>query len=324
MPNEVTIVVKAEGTQQAVRDVQGLERTMTQSLKGIGASIAGTALGFGVFQASRVLTDGVTSALKSAVQSAEDFNRMQAQTAAVLKSTSGVAGVTAEQVRSLAANLEQLSGVDENVIQGAENVLLTFTNIGKDVFPTATQAILDMSVALGTDLQSTTIQVGKALQDPILGVTALRRVGVNFNETQQEMLKGLVENGKAAEAQAFILKELQNEFGGSAKAAEDARGGVNRHKDAMEDAARNLAQRYLPGLHEARNSLFELGAQVLTSKGFIVALDGAFAIAAKAAREVKYDIAGVVDVLNQIAHSWVVKLIFDVDTGQLEIGRAHV
>ena len=62
---------------------------------------------------------------------------------------------------------------------------MTFTKIGQDIFPDATRIVLDMSQALGQDLKSSAVQVGKALQDPILGVSALRRVGVNFSDSQQ-------------------------------------------------------------------------------------------------------------------------------------------
>jgi hypothetical protein len=103
-----------------------------------------------------------------------------------------------------------------------QSVLLTFPSVTKQTFGSASQAIFDMSTRLKTDLNSTAIQVGKALQDPIKGITALRRVGVNFNEAQTEMIKRMVAGGQAAKAQAFILKELQTEFGGSAAAAAKA------------------------------------------------------------------------------------------------------
>jgi phage-related protein len=76
-----------------------------------------------------------------------------------------------------------------------------------------------MATALGEDTKSASIQLGKALQDPILGVTALRRVGVNFNNDQREVIKNLVETGHQLDAQKLILKELNVEFGGSAAAA---------------------------------------------------------------------------------------------------------
>ncbi len=68
-------------------------------------------------------------------------------------------------------------------------------------------------------MKSSAIQLGKALNDPIKGVTALQRVGVSFTATQKDQIKALVESGKTMEAQKLILRELNKEFGGSATAA---------------------------------------------------------------------------------------------------------
>lgn len=153
------------------------------------------------------------------VKQATDAEAVQAQLNAVLQSTNGIAGVTAEQVNAIADEMSRLTPFEDEAIVGAESLLLTFTNIGKDIFPDATKVVADMSQALGQDLQSSAIQLGKALQDPIEGVTALRRVGVNFNDTQMDIIKNLVETGKVEEAQKIILEELRTEFGGSAEAA---------------------------------------------------------------------------------------------------------
>lgn len=142
-----------------------------------------------------------------------------AQTEAVLKSTGQTAGVTSKMVTDLANSFQRQTRYSDETIRSAENMLLTFTNISSKTFPGATEAVLDMATAMGTDLQSTAIQVGKALQDPVLGATALQRVGVRLTESQKDLIKSLVASGDAAGAQAVILKELQTEFGGSAKAA---------------------------------------------------------------------------------------------------------
>lgn len=155
----------------------------------------------------------------SAVKAYSEAEAAVTQTNAVLKSTGGIAGVTQVQVSELATALQKVTKFSDEEIRSGENLLLTFTNIGKDIFPEATETMLNMSQALGQDLKGSAIQLGKALQDPILGVTALRRVGVNFSEAQQDVIKNLVATGKSAEAQKLILKELQVEFGGSARAA---------------------------------------------------------------------------------------------------------
>ena len=75
--------------------------------------------------------------------------------------------------------------------------------------------MLDMSVALGQDATQSAIQLGKALNDPVKGVTALRRVGVSFTAAQIKQIKTLVATGKTLQAQKLILRELNQEFGGS-------------------------------------------------------------------------------------------------------------
>ncbi|MFN8623361.1 MAG: hypothetical protein U0869_21705 [Chloroflexota bacterium] len=149
------------------------------------------------------------------------------QTAAVIRSTGGDANVTAGHIGSLANQLSVLAGIDDEAIQGAENLLLTFTKVrneagrGNKVFDAATGLITDMSAAMGTSLRSSTIAVGKALNDPVKGITALRRVGVSFTKQQQDQIKALVKSGDTLGAQKIILRELRREFAGSAKAHAD-------------------------------------------------------------------------------------------------------
>jgi len=78
--------------------------------------------------------------------------------------------------------------------------------------------IQDMSAALGQDGKSSAIQLGKALNDPIKGITALSRVGVSFTAQQKEAIKADVKRGDTLSAQKIILAELSKEFGGSAAA----------------------------------------------------------------------------------------------------------
>src|SRR5262249_44701468 len=156
--------------------------------------------------------------LALSVNAAQESAKVQTQLQAVLKSTAGVAGVSAEKALSLSKALEQQTTFGDEAVLSAENLLLTFTNIKDDIFPDATKTVLDMSVALGQDTKSSAIQLGKALQDPVNGILALRRVGVNFNDDQKKVIENLVNTGHSLEAQKLILKELATEFGGSASA----------------------------------------------------------------------------------------------------------
>lgn len=198
-------------------ELSGVLGGIRGALGGLGTVALGLAAGglavlsAGVVGLGKVLSDSVGEAMEA--------QNVLAQLNQVIESTGGAAGVSAEEVQKMASELQKVTRFSDEAIIGGQNLLLTFTNIGEDIFPQATQTILDMSTALGQDLKSSAIQLGKALQDPIMGVTALRRVGVNFTEEQQEMIKSLVESGNLMEAQQLILKELAVEFGGSAEAA---------------------------------------------------------------------------------------------------------
>lgn len=229
---------------------------------GVKGVAVGTALGRGI---ERLAERGI-GMLFGAFQAGEDgLHRLmdiEAQTGAVIQSTGGKAKVTAQQVRDLAEAQEALTTVDDKVVQAGENMLLTFTNIGSDVFPRATKAMVDMAVAMnggnatGIDLKNTAIQIGKALNDPIKGVTALRKVGVALTEQQEEQIKNFIKNGEVGKAQAVILKELETEFGKAGEAAgKSGAAGVRRLADAVEDAQIALAEGLSPALDDIRGEI---------------------------------------------------------------------
>jgi hypothetical protein len=199
------------------------------------------------FKATAILTAVAgTAAVAFGIASVKAFSESEdkiAQTNAVLKSTGGIAGVTAGQVDKLAKALQSTTKYSDEDVRSVENLLLTFTSIGKDIFPQATKTVLDMATALGEDTKSASVQLGKALQDPILGITALRRVGVNFSDKQKDVIAKLVETNHKAEAQKLILKELQTEFGGSAEAAGNTFSGqLARLKNALNDVEEKIGE----------------------------------------------------------------------------------
>ena len=161
---------------------------------------------------------------------AEEARKVTRQTDAVLKSMGDQANVTASEVGKLAGAISAKTGIDHKAIQSSENLLLTFGNLrnevgeGNDIFTRATKLTTDMSVSLGQDLKSSAIQLGKALNDPIKGITALSRVGVSFTQQQKDQVKALVDSGDALEAQKLILTEVERQFKGSAEAQATAIG----------------------------------------------------------------------------------------------------
>lgn len=149
-----------------------------------------------------------------------DSAKALAQVDAAVKSTGGAAGRSVSQLEEMATGLQRISLFDDDqILKEVTANLLTFTNVTGTEFDKAQVAILNMSTRLGTDLTSASIQVGKALNDPIKGVKALGRAGVQFTAEQKEQIQVLQEAGDIAGAQAVILKELETQFGGAAEAA---------------------------------------------------------------------------------------------------------
>lgn len=230
------------GAQDAKEELDGLSKT--------AAKFGDVAKGVAVAGVGALVT-GLTYAVNQAMET----ERVMRATEQVIRSTGGAAGLTADEIANFAGEMSALTGIDDEAIQSAENVLLTFTSIGRDVFPQATQAALDMSAALGTDLQGAVTMIGKALQDPVQGVSALARVGVNFSDSAKETIKRMVEMNDVAGAQTFILKELNTEFGGMAEAlGSTVEGKINKAKNALDNFAASIGEKLLPVLGQAADA----------------------------------------------------------------------
>ena len=164
---------------------------------------------------------------RDSLQAARESRQIAAVTASAIKATGGAANLSSEQVAGYAEELATLTGVDDEVIQKGENLLLTFRNIrdevgeGNDIFKRATEAGLDLAAQGFGSVESNAIQLGKALNDPIKGITALQRAGVTFTQTQRDQIKAMVEANDVLSAQKIILDEVESQVGGAAEAAAD-------------------------------------------------------------------------------------------------------
>ena len=165
---------------------------------------------------------------------------------AALKSTGNAVRISHKELTLMASGLQSVTKFGDEAIIEAQALMLTFTNIGKEVFPDTMEAVLNLSEALGQDLQQTVIQVGKALNDPVKGMTALRRVGIQFSKEQEKQIKHFSNLNDAASAQKVILEELERQFGDMAIASRKTLAGSfaalgNAWGDMMEQMGTALA-----------------------------------------------------------------------------------
>ena len=224
--------------------------------EGFGSKLKGLGK-FAALAAGTAALGALAKAVDIGIDKFEETAKVTAQTQAVLTSTGDVAGVTAKEVEELAVALMHKSGVDDDTIHSGENLLLTFKNIrnetGKnnDIFTRATKTMVDMSVALGKDMGSSATILGKALNDPVKGLTSLQRIGVAFTPVQKEMIKNWVAHGETVKAQNLILDQLNQRFAGSAEAlGKTLPGQINIAKESFKQWAGSLVADVIPVIED--------------------------------------------------------------------------
>ena len=200
---------QANGQMDRLTGMSGKAQSAFQRLQGtIGNLVAGYV---GFHTLNRVL--GQT------IQATVAGEQSQAKLESVLKATGFAAGRTAGQIDQLSTALSRSTLFDDDAIRDTAAILATFRRVQGQVFDEALRATLDLSQVLGQDLKSSAVQLGKALNDPLVGLTALRRVGVSFSAEQVALITGFAKTGDVASAQRVILQELAGEFGGAAAGA---------------------------------------------------------------------------------------------------------
>lgn len=176
----------------------------------------------------------------------------------VLVSTGGIAGVTAEQVNDLGASLAKSTIFSKGQVKEGEQMLLTFTNIGKNIFPAATKAMLDLAQSMGGDTAGAAQKLGLALEDPTTGIMRLRREGITFTSVQQAQIKAMQLAGDIAGAQAIVLEVVAQKTGGLATAAAQGGGQITKLNQAMGSLTGQLGEHFAPTVNAAAGKLLVL------------------------------------------------------------------
>ena len=210
-------------TQGAQNSLQKLQSGVGSIAKGIGRTVGALAVTLGF--------TGIIQGFRGAIQAAEDAAVANQRIDAIAESMGEFGNQTAKvtkRIKDFADSSEFSIGVDADVIKATQAKLLTFRQLTKtaDVmggsFDRATIAALDMAAAGFGEATSNATQLGKALNDPIAGITALNRAGIQFTESQKAVIKSLVESGDILQAQDIILKEIEAQVGGTAAATATA------------------------------------------------------------------------------------------------------
>ena len=241
----VDITVKGDKSNKKIQTMRGSVTALSSKFLGLTAGVASAAYGM------KKLADGALYFIGLAnIQ-----EKAEAKLGQVLKSTGHAAGFSLKQLKNYASELQGVTTYGDETTLSMLAVLATFKNIKGDEFKRATELIMDMSVALDQDLKSASIMVGKALNDPISGITAMNRAGIQFTKDQKETIRTLVEENRIMEAQKIIMDEMAGQFGGTAKAAAKTFGGeMEKLKNEIGDLGEALGKRLTPAAKELVNT----------------------------------------------------------------------
>lgn len=193
------------------------------------------------------LAKSIASSLSGLVDIYAKQERAERKVEQAVKQTGQAAGFTADELKRVASGLQEITTFgDEQILNEVTAQMLTFTNITGENFLKAQRSALDLATVLDGDLKSASIMLGKALNDPVQGLNAMRRVGVAFSDDQQAMIKNLVEQNDLLGAQAVILEEVNRQYGGQAEAVADTLTGKitqaqNKIGDSMEQIGKMAA-----------------------------------------------------------------------------------
>jgi hypothetical protein len=165
-----------------------------------------------------------------------------------------------ESLIKYANETARATGIDQNSIKATQAKLLTFKEIAKTAdqvngnFQRATKAAIDLGAAGFGSAETNAVALGKALNDPIKGITALTRSGVTFTESEKARIKVLVESNKVGEAQNMILAAIETQVGGTAEATANA---TDRMKVGLSQVTETIGLALLPAFEKVAAFLID-------------------------------------------------------------------
>ena len=221
-----------QNTAGSIAAVQGPLGPVAGRISAIGAIIGRVspmALGF------TAVVVGLGLAFTKLVKNVAQVETQMLKLEGILKATGNAAGLSLTEIENLSTEIGIATLASTREVRDAAGIMLTFKSITGDTFRDALRLSQDLAEVGFGSVKTGATQLGKALEDPIVGLGALRRVGVSFTDAQKEMIKVLTMTGRKAEAQRIILKALDEQVGGAGvKAATGLAGAVDSLKENLD------------------------------------------------------------------------------------------
>lgn len=272
VPAVLSIIIKTDASQakSGMDEAAGAAQSMSGQLKTIG-KVAGGALG-----GAAILSFG-----KASVDAATESAVANARLEQVMRSMGDSTGSAAKAAEDYASSLSKRIGVDDEVILAGQAQLATFGSVSSEtarmagIFDRATAAGADLAAAGFGSIDSNAVQLGKALEDPTKGMTALAKSGVTFTDSQKDQIKALQESGQLLEAQKIVLGAVEKQVSGTAEATVTSQ---QKAALAFGDVQEEVGGKLLPVLSTVLDLFTRFSGVIIPLAGVIIGLVAAMKI----------------------------------------------
>ena len=174
--------------------------------------------------------------------SLDEFARYESSVGAIehqLGKTTNTIATTAGEIDRFADAMGDATLGNEQAIRESAQQLLALRGIGRDAF----FDILTLSQDMGVSAE----QLGRRLQDPVRAMTQLERQGLLLNDQQREQIRAMEAVGDRAGAQAVIINQLKDQYGGAAvAAAQGLAGSLDTLGEEIQDSQRIIGEQLAP------------------------------------------------------------------------------
>ncbi len=254
-------------TAQAEEQIGGLSASVDSLMDAVGGGGGGAAGALDGFAGAAGLAGGASSiaatggiaalaaGLGFAVSEATDAQVAMVQLDQMVANMGANAGVTSEGLQAMATDLQTTAGFSDEAVMSGQAMVLMFENVrnvaGQPIFDRAIQSSADLarSPAFSGDIAGAARTLGRALDDPVSGMSRLRRAGIQLTESQEATITSLQESGDVAGAQAALLDVVESKVGGLAAAYGDTLAGdIDKATESMGESAEEIGATLIPAL----------------------------------------------------------------------------
>tara|TARA_S200000501_G_scaffold51859_1_gene41906 strand:- start:487 stop:2598 length:2112 start_codon:yes stop_codon:yes gene_type:complete len=261
----VTLRVEARNAISSLNKTSAATKTLSNSAKGATASLTTASTAAKGLGASLATTLGplitVGAAIATVSNAIGTFTARERDIAILTQGLKNLGAGTAQlnELQKAADKLGNQTLFNQEEFTRGFNLLTSFRKIGVDAYERVAQAAADIAQVNQVDVNTSFMQLAKALQDPARNLSNLNRSGIAFTKTQQDVIKELMETNKTAEAHAMILGIVEESYNKlSQAAAEGFAGNVDSLGEAFRDFSETLGKALEPALIAATKGLTTL------------------------------------------------------------------